>query len=228
MTATAPADTRLRDRRSGASPTAGALGVLLHKPRLYDLFVQLALIGREPSFRERLLDLAGLRTGETVLDVGCGTGSLALMAKEAVGAEGSVCGIDAAGEMVSWAQQKARRADIEVDFRRASAQALPFPDASFDVVLSTLMLHHLPKKARTQLATEARRVLRPGGRVLVVDFAETSPRKGLKRHLQHRHGKVALHQILSLLEGADLSVLASGPVGIKNVHYALATAPAAN
>lgn len=228
MTATAPAETHVRDRRSGAGATMGALGVLLHKPRLYDLFVQLALIGREPSFRERLLALAGLRPGEAVLDVGCGTGSLALMAKEAVGSEGIVCGIDAAAEMVLWAGQKARRAGAEVDFRQACAQAIPFPDAFFDVVLSTLMLHHLPKKARIQLAAEARRVLKPGGRVLVVDFAEASPRKGLKRHLRHRHGKVALHRILSLLEGADLNVIASGPVGIENVHYALATAAAAN
>jgi len=228
MTATAPADTRVRDRRSGASATVGALGVLLHKPRLYDLFFQLALIGRETSFREQLLELAGLRPGEAVLDVGCGTGSLALMAKEAVGGEGIVCGIDATAQMVSWAGQKARRAGAEVDFRQACAQALPFPDTFFDVVLSTLMLHHLPKKARTQLAAEARRVLKPGGRILIVDFAEASQRKGLKRHLQHRHGKVALHQILSLLEDAGLVVLASGPVGIENVHYALASTPAAN
>lgn len=228
MSGNTPFDAPAREKRSGHTAAAGAIGVLLHNPRLYDLFVQLALIGREPSFRERLLRLAALHPGEAVLDVGCGTGSLALMAKEAVGAAGVVCGVDASAEMISWARQKAGRAGAEVDFRQAPVQALPFSDASFEVALSTLMLHHLPKKARAQLAAEARRVVRPGGRVLVVDFAEASPRKGLRRHLRHRHGNVALHEILSLLEGAGLSVTASGPVGIKNVHYALATVPAAN
>ncbi len=207
--------------------TAGAgIGVLLHRPRLYDFFVELALLGRAPSFREQLLGLAALRPGEVVLDIGCGTGSLALLAKEATGASGIVCGVDASAEMIAWARQKAERAGAEVDFQRAPAQALPFPDGRFDVAFSTLMLHHLPKKARARLAAEARRVMRPGGRVLVVDFAAASPRKGLMRHLRHRHGNVALPEILALLEEAGLDVVARGAVGIKGVHYALARVPA--
>lgn len=222
MNEAASVDASARSMRSGDTAAAGTVGVLLHRPRLYDLFVELALIGREPSFRRQLLDLAGPRPGDAVLDVGCGTGSLALMARKAVGPTGVICGVDASAEMISWARQKARRAGIEADFKQAAAQALPYPDALFDVVLSTLMLHHLPKKARTQLAAEARRVVKPGGRVLVVDFAEESRRKGLRRHLRHRHGNVALHEILALLDGAGLSVVASGPLGIQTVHFALA------
>ena len=221
MSEAASADAFAQAMRCGDT-AAGAVGVLLHRPRLYELFVQLALIGREPSFRGQLLDLAGPRPGETVLDIGCGTGSLALMAKEAVGSTGLVCGVDASAEMISWARQKARRLGVEADFQRAAAQALPYPDAFFDVVLSTLMLHHLPKKARAQLAAEARRVVKPGGRVLVVDFAEQSRRKGLRRQLRHRHGNLPLHEILALLDGAGLSVVASGPLGIQSVHFALA------
>ena len=222
MSEAASADASARGMRSGDTAAAGTVGVLLHRPRLYDLFVELALIGREPSFRRQLLALAGPRPGEAVLDVGCGTGSLALMAREAVGPTGVICGVDASAEMISWARQKARRAGVEADFKQAAAQALPYPDAFFDVVLSTLMLHHLPKKARTQLAAEARRVVKPGGRVLVVDFAEKSRRKGLRRHLRHRHGNLALHEILALLDGSGLSVVASGPLGIQTVHFALA------
>ncbi len=209
---------------TGAAGTG--IGVLLHKPRLYDFFVELALLGRAPSFREQLLALARLQRGEAVLDIGCGTGSLALRAKAASGASGVVCGVDASAEMIAWARQKAERAGAEVDFQRASAQALPFPDCRFDLVLSTLMLHHLPKKARARHAAEARRVMRPGGRMLLVDFAEGSPRKGLRRHLQHRHGNVALPEILALLAGAGLDIVASGAVSLKSVHYALATRPA--
>ncbi len=222
MSEAAPADAFTRGMRSGNTAAAGARGVLLHRPRLYDLFVELALIGREPSFRRQVLDLAAPRPGEAMLDVGCGTGSLALLAREAVGATGVICGVDASAEMISWARQKARRIGVEADFRRAAAQALPYPDASFDVVLSTLMLHRLPKRARTQLAAEARRVVKPGGRVLVVDFAEESRRKGLRRHLRHRQGLVAWQEIPALLEGAGLSVVASGPLGIQTVHFALA------
>lgn len=222
MTHASPSGTRVREIGSGGAASAGALGVLLHKPRLYDLFVQVALIGREPSFRKQLLELGRLRPGEAVLDLGCGTGSLALMAKEAVGTAGIVCGVDASAEMISWARQKARRVAAQVQFQHAPAQAVPFPDASFDVVLSTLMLHHLSKKVRPHVAAEARRVVKPGGRILMVDFAEPSRRKGLKRHLHHRHGSVALHEMLALLEGAGLSVVDSGSMGIKSVHFALA------
>ncbi len=206
----------------GDTVAGNGAGVRPYRPRLYDLFVELALIGREPAFRRRLLDLAEPRSGEAVLDIGCGTGSLALMAKEAVGSAGTVCGVDASEQMISWARQKARRIGVEADFQPAHAQVLPYSDARFDVVLSTLTLHRLSKKARAQFAAEARRVVKPGGRILVADFAEESPRKGLRRHLHHRPGAVALHEILALLEGAGLSVVASGPLGIQTVHFALA------
>lgn len=212
-----------------AARTGGAgIGVLLHRPRLHEFFIELALLGRAPSFRSSLLELAQIRPGEAVLDIGCGAGSLALLAREAVGANGTVCGVDASAEMIAWARNKAQRAGAQVDFRLATAQALPFPEASFDVVLSTLMLHHLPKRGRAQLAAEARRVGKPGGRVLVVDFAEPAPKKGLHRHLQHRHGGVALPEILQLLEGTGARIAASGPVGVKNVQFALAELPAAD
>lgn len=214
--------------RSGETAVTGALGVLLHRPRLYDLFVQMALIGREPSFRAQLLDLIRLARGESVLDVGCGTGSLALMARGIVGEAGVVCGVDASAQMIAWARQKARRAGADVQFQQAPAQMLPFCASCFDVVLSTLMMHHLPKKARARYAAEARRVLRPGGRILVVDFARASPRRGLKRHLHHRHGGVPVHEIVAVLEGAGLSITASGPLGINNVHFALATVATSN
>ena len=226
MNDTAPFHPQARNSVAGAA--GSSIGVLLHSPRLYDMFLELALLGRAPRFREQLLGLAELRPGETILDVGCGTGSLAMLARKAVGPAGIACGVDASPEMIAWARRKAERAGVEVSLQRASAQALPFPDAHFDAVLSTLMLHHLSGKARTQLVHEARRVLKPGGRVLIVDFAAASPRKGLMRHLRHRHGNVPLAQILTLLEGAGLAIAASGPVGIKNVHYALARVPAAS
>src|SRR5579859_367463 len=124
-------------------------GAVLHGARGYDLVVWLFTLGRERRFREKLLALAGLQEGESVLDVGCGTGTLALLAKERVGSA-VVTGIDASPQMVARAKRKAARAGAAVEFLEASADALPFPEARFDLVLSTLMLHHLGAEARRQ------------------------------------------------------------------------------
>jgi ubiquinone/menaquinone biosynthesis C-methylase UbiE len=199
------------------------VGAVLHAPRSYDLMLGLMFMGHERRFREKLLSLASLRRGELVLDVGCGTGSLAILAREQVGPGSAVRGIDASPEMIARARAKARRAGVEVEFRQAPAQALPFPDAQFDVVLSTLMFHHLPRSARAQLASEVCRVLKPGGRFLVVDFAKSTRRSGLGLH--RGHGKSDPDETVAFLTGAGLRLVASGPVGVKSLHFALAASP---
>lgn len=202
------------------------VGAVLHSGLLYDLSLGLRFFGRERAFREKLLALAHLVPGETVLDVGCGTGTLAILARRHVGASGAVYGIDASGQMIARAKAKARRADIEVEFQTTPAQALPFPDASFDVLLATLMLHHLGRNGRRELAGEMRRVVNADGRVLVVDF-ETSTRKsrGLAARIHRGHGSVGLREVIALLGAAGLRVTESGTVGTKNLHFALAKLP---
>src|SRR5262249_5497440 len=123
-----------------APPTTGRV---LHWAARYDLLVWFLTHGRDRAFRERLVGLARLATGESVLDGGCGTGSLAIAAKRQVGVNGKVFGIDASSAMIARATSKATKAGLDVGFKNAAAEALPFPDTQFDVVLSTLMLHHL-------------------------------------------------------------------------------------
>lgn len=203
----------------------GTTGRVLHSPALYDVLAWLFMRGHEGVFREKLVDLARLRAGETVLDVACGTGTLAIAAKRRVGPSGSVHGIDASPEMIARATKKARTCGVEVVFTNAIVEALPYPEAHFDAVLSTLMLHHLPRNARQQCAREMRRVLKPGGRVLAVDFGEPHVKRGgLLSHL-HRHGHVALRDIIEVLSDAGLSVVESGAVGIKDLQFVLATIP---
>src|SRR5215216_2689832 len=153
-------------------------GLVVHWAARYDALLTILTLGRERRFREQLLQLAHLEPGESVLDMGCGTGTLAIAAKRKVGGSSVVHGIDPSPEMIARAQRKAQRAGMDVAFQIATAQSLPFSDERFDVVLSTVMLHHLPRSGREQAVREARRVLKPGGRLLAVDFA-TSSGKGL-------------------------------------------------
>jgi len=168
-----------------------------------------------------VLDLA--RPGESVLDVGCGTGTLGIAAKQRVGPTGSVQGIDASPEMIARANAKGRKAGLDIVFRNESIEALSFRDAQFDVILSTLMLHHLPRQLREQGVREMRRVLKPDGRLLVVDFGGLEQQKGLLAHFHQRHGHVKPTEIITLLSAAGLTVMESGAVGIKDMHFALTT-----
>ncbi|MDE2462902.1 MAG: methyltransferase domain-containing protein [Alphaproteobacteria bacterium] len=198
-------------------------GLTLHAAFLYDLTVWLMTLGRERNFREKLLRLAGLKPGETVLDVGCGTGSLAIAAKRWVGPAGSVFGIDASPEMLARAQKKARKAGLDIIFHTAAAQALPFDQGKFDLVLNTLMLHHLPRKSREQCAQEISRVLKPGGCVLVLEFsAPGGNQHGLLSRF-HRHGGMSLGDMIALFRGQGLHIKDSGELDFAGMQFLIAT-----
>src|SRR6266496_3564273 len=201
-------------------------GIVLRSPVFYDLTVWLAFFGQEHAFRDKILDLACFVNGESVLNVGCGTGTLAIAAKRRLGASGTVHGVDASPEMLSRAEKKAKKASVEVFFKNSLAEVLPFRDDEFDVVLSNVMFHHLPQKPRRQCANEIRRVLKPGGRVLVVDFEGFSDeRRTLLSHFHRPHGHVSARDINRLLSEAGLQTIDSGSVGIRDLQFVLAAAP---
>jgi ubiquinone/menaquinone biosynthesis C-methylase UbiE len=201
-------------------------GLVIHWAARYDILAWLLTHGRETKFRRRIIELANLRGGESILDVGCGTGTLAIVAAGMhQGGRGPIVGVDASPEMVARARRKAADAGVDIAFEHAAAEALPFADASFDVCFSTLMLHHLPKPVRAQCLSEVRRILKPDGRFVAVDFGRPQRRHGLLAHF-HRHGHVALNDVAAMVGEAGLTVTSRGTLGWSDLEYLVTSATA--
>ena len=154
-------------------------GITLDHSRNYDSFVNTFFAGRRPAVFRKLTRLSGAEPGIRALDVGCGTGYLTSMLAAAVAPNGSVTGVDASAAMVAEASRL--RSSTGCTYTVGAAERLEFDDGAFDVVTSSLMLHHLPTELRVPALREMRRVLRPGGRLLIAEFRP--PRSRLGRHV---------------------------------------------
>jgi ubiquinone/menaquinone biosynthesis C-methylase UbiE len=150
---------------------------------LFDPVVRLTT--REQAFKRRLLERAAIRPGEAVLDLGAGTGTLALMVKALV-PRAEVTGLDADAEILAHARAKATAAGAAVEFVEAWSTGMPFPDDLFDVVVSTLFFHHLARPDKLATLTECTRVLKPGGRLVVADWGRPADRLMAALFLQVR------------------------------------------
>ncbi|MEV0671483.1 methyltransferase domain-containing protein [Mycobacterium sp. NPDC050441] len=130
----------------------------------YDLLTR--VLGMNPAYRE-LVAQAGLSAGQRVIEIGCGTGNLTVRAKKACpGAD--IIGTDPDPRALRRAERKVKGM-TGVGFTRAYAQELPFDDGEFDLALSSMMLHHLDEATKVAAARELFRVLRPRGRLHIVD-----------------------------------------------------------
>lgn len=165
--------------------------------RLTPLFDSVAAVAvRDRAIKRRALDHAAIAGGEDVLDVGCGTGTLAVGAAR-VARDVRVCGLDADPSILVRARRRAAEAELEIDFDEGRSTTLPYADASFDVVLSTLFFHHLPDDAKHQTAAEVVRVLRPGGRLVVGDLGRA----------QDPLMRIAVLVTIQLLDGFESTAL---------------------
>ena len=194
----------------------------IHWAWAYDGLTQLLTVGQERRLRARTIALASLLPAAQVLDVGCGTGSLTLLAKQHVGPAGFVCGLDASPEMIQTAQRKARRAGVKVDFRLGVAEALPFPDGAFDVVLSSLMMHHLPDELKRAGLREINRVLRPGGRLVIVDARRPTGRLDRVLYGLMLPGGLAsgIEDVAALMLEAGFDTAETGSLLSRHIGYA--------
>jgi len=157
-------------------PTRGR--TLDHAAPVYDLLEPVLMLGRQGEYNRLIVDLLHLDPAHRVLDLGCGTGVLTRMVGDRLDPArgGEAVGIDAAARMIELARK--RRAGPTTRFEVAAAESVPFADASFDAVISSLFFHHVDLELKRAALAESFRVLRPGGRLVIADMHTPTTRFG--------------------------------------------------
>ncbi len=131
----------------------------------------LATTLKEEKFKSLLVEQANVQPGNRVLDVGCGTGTLAVLLKKAV-PEAHIVGLDADRTALEIARKKATEAEVEIEFHEALAWDAPFEPKSFERVVSSLVLHHLRDRDKLRTLQKVRAWLRPGGELHIADWGK--------------------------------------------------------
>jgi SAM-dependent methyltransferase len=134
---------------------------------LYDPLLKWGM--RETTFKRALIAKADIQPGMKILDLGCGTGTLTVMIKQAH-PTADVTGVDGDPAVLAIAHQKAAKTGVDITLDKGLAYALPYPDRTFDRVLSSLVFHHLTGENKQKAFGEILRVLKPGGELHLVDF----------------------------------------------------------
>jgi SAM-dependent methyltransferase len=172
---------------------------------LYDPFVK--LFGGDAA-RKPLLEQGALGIARRVLDIGCGTGTLATLIKQRF-PNVEVVGLDPDPKALDRAKRKARRANVPITFEQGFADELAYPNASFDRVFSVFMFHHLTSDEQAATLREVRRVLVPGGSIYVLDFIDRKEHPGVPLarllHAPDHLNDNSLHRILTMMSGAGFT-----------------------
>ncbi len=136
---------------------------------LYDIIMPPII--RESTIKLRLVEQMNVKKGHRILDLGCGTGTLTIMIKKAE-PEAEVIGLDIDPKILIFARSKVEREGLDITFELGAATELPYPDESFDRVVSSMVFHHLNRENKIRALKEMLRVLRPEGELHVADFGK--------------------------------------------------------
>jgi ubiquinone/menaquinone biosynthesis C-methylase UbiE len=189
----------------------------------YDGYMRTITLGRERALRQMTVNLAQVKAGDHVLEVGCGTGTLTLEASRKAGLAGKAFGIDLIPGMIEASQRKAARANQDISFQLGSMDDIPFPENQFDVVLCSFMIFHMSENTRRKGIAEIHRVLKPGGRLLVLDLALPTPpvQRAIAQRLFGGMLQHDLRELLPMMETFGFSELEFGPAKFRVLGFSI-------
>lgn len=216
--------------QSTSSDLSSIQGHVLNMGWRYDLllwFMNMQSRGELKLAQRKIIELAQFQPGEAVLDVGCGTGSMTQLIGRHVGATGKIYGIDPGPKQIARAQARANRSGLSITYQVGVIEHLPYPDQSFDAVLSTFMMHVLPDELKQQGLAEIARVLKPGGRVIIADFKRPEPSAQPSEKPEHTGPwKSGVQDQPGFLQAAGFSDIESGEIAthsnkLPEIGYAI-------
>ena len=183
----------------------------------YDSYMRKVTLGRERALRETTVGLAQVKPGDCVLEVGCGTGTLTLAAKRRAGPSGEAFGIDVIPGMIELSQRKAAQANEDVTFQLGSIDDIPFSANQFDVVMCSFMIFHMSENTRRRGIAEIYRVLKPQGRLLVLDLALPTPpvQRAIAQMLFGGMLQHDLRELVPLMKASGFSDIEHGPAKFR-------------
>jgi ubiquinone/menaquinone biosynthesis C-methylase UbiE len=154
----------------------------------------------ESTFKRRLVEQAGIKKGYRLLDIGCGTATLTILIKK-IHPEADVTGLDGDPEILQIARKKVTKAGLDIKLDPGMSFELPYPDSSFDRVVSSLVFHHLTRENKVRTIKEIFRVLSPGGELHLADFGKPHNALMYLISLVFRHLEETKENIDGLLPG---------------------------
>jgi demethylmenaquinone methyltransferase/2-methoxy-6-polyprenyl-1,4-benzoquinol methylase/phosphoethanolamine N-methyltransferase len=201
-------------------------GKVVRWASIYDRWANMITLGKAPAIRRQTAELAQIKPGDVVLDVGCGTGELTLQARARAGTGGQVYGIDPVPAMIEVSRQKVAQTERNIHFQVGVIEELPFPDNHFDVVLSSLMMHHLPDELKQRGLVEIYRVLKPGGTLMIVDFKRPTSfiSKSIITLLMHGGMQIGVQDLAPRLAAAGFNQIANGDMSFRPLGFIRAQA----